>query len=254
MLLLSANNAEVPSIPVGIWDRLFLQRSHEFDVLGFSDLHLAYLGLSGLPFGQVLASTRRSDMDESDSQGMTVLNWAASRGDSQSVAQLLVCGADPNKKDMTGASPLHIAVHVDIATAKLLLTAKADVSATHDSGGTPMHGTNRRTKSLIKHMIELNAYIEICGMKGMTPLLDACKHNEIEVAETLLSCGADINARNARDCSNRYNRNYTLSILFPFWMTRRWLNAARTLSLWLLGMVTSELLTPLKCTGRLRST
>jgi ankyrin repeat protein len=55
------------------WDNLFFQDIAQFDRFGFSSLHKAYLGLSRLTFDQVLASATRSNVDESDYQGRTVL-------------------------------------------------------------------------------------------------------------------------------------------------------------------------------------
>ena len=177
------------------WDDLFFQDVNQFDSFGFSSLHKAYLGLSGLTFNQVLASTKRSDIDEVDHQGRTVLSWAVARGDSQIVGKLLTCGAHPEKKSRRGHSPLHLALGADLSTTEMLLDAKADVNIANDLGEIPLHYVTSQTSSLIKRMVDLGADIEKRDSDGETPLLDACRDGAADVAKELLACGADINGR-----------------------------------------------------------
>ena len=164
------------------WDDLFFQDITHFDVFGFSSLHKAYLGLSGLTFNQVLVSTKRSDIDKSDYQG-----------DSLTVGKLLACGAHPEKKDKNDCSPLHFAATADVSTAEMLLDAKADVNVTDEWGAIPMHYVTSQTSSLIKRMVDLGADIEKRDAFGQTPLLSACLYGQANAAKELLACGADIN-------------------------------------------------------------
>ena len=175
------------------WDDLFYQDITQFDSFGFSSLHKAYLGLSGLTFSQVLASTKRSDVDESDYQGRTVLSWAAARGDSRTVEKLLACGAHPEKRDAMNCSPLHFALRADVSTAEMLLDAKADVNITNEWGSTPMHYATWQTSSLIKRMVDLGADIEKRNAFGQTPLSAACQYDRAYTVKELLKYGADIN-------------------------------------------------------------
>ena len=180
------------------WDDLFYQDIAQFDSFGFSSLHKAYLRLSGLTFNQVLASIKRSDIDESDYQGRTVLSWAAARGDYQTVGKLLACGAHPEKNCLGGQSPLHFALGADVSTAEMLLDAKADVNTTDERGAIPMHYVTSRTSSLIKRMVDLGADIEKREAYGQTPLSAACLYGQAYTAKELLECGADINVREAK--------------------------------------------------------
>ena len=196
------------------WDDLFCQDTTHFDVFGFSSLHKAYLGLSGLTFNQVLASTKRSDIDDSDYQGRTVLSWAAARGDSRTVGQLLACGANPEKKSVKNGSPLHYAVEADVSTAQMLLDAKADVNITDEWGSIPMHYVISRMSSLIKRMADLGADIEKHNAFGQTPLCIACQYGQAYTAKELLDCGADINVR------DRYgNTPFHLAVMFQRHLT-----------------------------------
>ena len=177
------------------WDDIFLQDITRFDSFGFTSLHKAYLGLSGLTFDQVLASTQRSDIDERDNQGRTVLSWAAARDDSRTVEKLLACGAHPENKCLRQRTPLHYAVSADVSTAEIMLDAKADVNVTDDWGRAPMHYVNFRTNSLITRMVGLGANIEKRDLNRQTPLLVACQYGHAYTAKELLACGADVNVR-----------------------------------------------------------
>ena len=200
------------------WDDLFFQDSTHFDSFEFSSLHKAYLGLSGLTFNQVLASTRRSDIDKSDYQGRTVLSWAAARGDSQVVGKLLTCGAHPEKISMWGYSPLHLAVEADLSTAEMLLDARPDVNIADDFGAIPMHYIISRTSSLIKRMVDLGADIEKRDSSGNTPLLYACRSGQAYAVKELLAWAADINVRNLYGYTPillavKYYHHHVISIL-----------------------------------------
>lgn len=201
-----------------IWDDLFYQDIAQFDSFGFSGLHKAYLGLSELTFNQALATTKRSDIDESDHQGRSVLSWAAIRGDSQIVEKLLACGAYPEKQCLTGDAPLHFAVIADVSTAGMLLDAKASVNVADEWGAIPMHYVTSQTSSLITRMADLGADIEKRDAFGQTPLSMACMYGEAYTAKELLACGADINVRDSKGCTPIVhalvrNRHNTLSIL-----------------------------------------
>ena len=200
------------------WDDLFYQDIAHFDCFGFTSLHKAYLGLSGLTFDQVLASIKRSDVDKSDDQGRTVLIWAAARGDPRTVEKLLACGAHPEKRDATNCSPLHFASWTDVSTAEVLLDAKADVNITDMWGAIPMHFVTSRTCSLIRRMVDLGADIEKRDDFGYTPLLRACQYGRAYTAKELLDCGADINVRGVNGISPirwavKCNHHKTLSML-----------------------------------------
>ena len=200
------------------WDHIFFQDITRFDSFEFSRLHKAYLGLSGLTFDHVLASTKRSDVDKNDAQGRTVLSWAAARGDSETVRKLLARGADPDKKRTNNRSPLHFALDVDVATAEMLLDAKADVNSTDDGDRIPMHYVTSGTRSLIKRMVDLGADIGKRSNRGRTPLSLACQYGHGYAVKELLDCGADINDRDMDGLAPigwavSYKHYHTISIL-----------------------------------------
>lgn len=190
------------------WDKLFLQDRSQMDVFGFSDLHKSYLGLSGLTFGEVLALTDRSCIDNGDSLGRTVLYWAADRGDSHTVAKLLAMGADPNKQNKIGYTPLHCAVRIDTATSEILLNAKADPKIVDLAGYTPLHGIRENNACFIKRIVELGADINRINEQDATALHYACAEQRVKVVQELLACGADINIL------DKYGRNEVFTAIY----------------------------------------
>jgi ankyrin repeat protein len=132
--------------------------------------------------------------------GGTPLHTAARKGRTGIIPLLLANGAEVNASDtMLGDTPLHYAVwdvwdqfeaKHQLATAKLLIEAGADVNKQNSSGETPLFlvSTPEVARLLIAHGAEVNVRDEY----GMTPLHQA---RSKEIAAVLLGAGADIAAR-----------------------------------------------------------
>ena len=60
-------------------------------------------------------------------------------GDWEAVEQLIRCGADPDRTDKSGSSPLHFSVHGNSRCLKLLLCANADMNLKDFSGTTVLY-------------------------------------------------------------------------------------------------------------------
>jgi len=104
-----------------------------------------------------------NDVNAAESNGTTVLHWAAHNGDVELVRALVTAGADVNVLNRYGASPLSEAVtlgSVDIV--RILLEAGADAESPNGD--------------------------------GMTALMIAARSNHVELAKLLLQHGADVNA------------------------------------------------------------
>ena len=94
------------------------------------------------------------------SGGRTLLHIAADDGDLELIRQLAQLGADPNRPNDFGQTPLHIAVDYDIdsatqcnteinfRTAELLLSIGADPTIPDNSGETPLDWAYRYAQDL----------------------------------------------------------------------------------------------------------
>ena len=180
-------------------DRIFdLINGHSHvDMLDFPELTKAYLGLCPQPFDEVLQTTPRVSIDLADSIRRTTLYWASHAGNWETMEKLIRCGADPNKVDAWGLTPLHLSVYGDSRCLELLLRAKADVDLKEMHGLTAMHGLSANgwdTKSL-DLLLRYGANIEATNQYGETPLHSAVVQDNHLMVSGLLERGADINAR-----------------------------------------------------------
>ena len=194
-------------------------QSH-IDILDLPELTKAYLGLCPQPFDCVLRSTPRVSVDLADDCGKTTLHWASEAGDWEAVEQLIHCGADPNKRDTFGRSPLHFSDYKDSRCLELLLRAKADVDIKTLDDRTAMHflsafGGDTTNLDLL---VSFRANIEAKDSFGSTPLHCAVQEDNHIMVSGLLERGADINARDLRGWTCLFpalwsNRHNSLRIL-----------------------------------------
>jgi len=112
-------------------------------------------------------------VDVVDSLGQTALLAAISRNDAGEVALLLGHGADVNKPDSAGWSPLHYAAWFGSSTAilRVLLDRGAKVDALNDRHITPLYFASvAGHESQVKLLLERGADRSIASRTGYTPL------------------------------------------------------------------------------------
>jgi quinoprotein dehydrogenase-associated probable ABC transporter substrate-binding protein len=114
------------------------------------------------------------------------------------VTFLLGKGADVNKLDDQGYTPLHTAVrnrNSDIAA--LLLEHGADPNLPDSDGATPLvHAINRNHVPSVKLLVEKGADIGKVDREGYTPLEFAIGDDKLFAAQALLEAGAPVNSAN----------------------------------------------------------
>ncbi|GLT45484.1 hypothetical protein SLA2020_193130 [Shorea laevis] len=110
---------------------------------------------------QILESDITLYIGKHESEQATRLNCAAYYGDFRRLKHLIEAGADPNKTDYDGRSPLHIAAS---------------------------KGYEDITVFLIDHGVHLNDLDKF----GKTPLLEAIRHGHEQVASLLVKAGASL--------------------------------------------------------------
>lgn len=133
--------------------------------------------------------------------------------DLETVRQQLDRGVDPNAKNDTGQTPLHVTQ--DPVIANLLILHGADVNATDDDGMTPVFN---KEIDLIKMLNDAGADLNQRSHKGNTLLIWYSYSGYIEGIQYLLSLGADVNAKNmdgqtAYDIAERFGHLKLLEYL-----------------------------------------
>ncbi|XP_024588083.1 ankyrin repeat domain-containing protein 16 isoform X5 [Neophocaena asiaeorientalis asiaeorientalis] len=140
--------------------------------------------------------------------GRTPLHTAAMHGCSEAVEVLLQrCQYEPDCRDKCGLTPFMDAIqcgHIDVA--RLLLEKhKACVSAEDSLGAQAIHraavtGQNEAVQFLVS---ELGINVDVrAASTRLTALHYAAKEGHISTIQTLLSLGADINAKDERNRSD----------------------------------------------------
>ena len=137
-----------------------------------------------------------ADLETQDGRaGFTPLHWAAPYS-TEAVRTLLDAGADPNTRDVSGKTPLHVAVLWGNAeTVRTLLDAGADPNARDVSGRTTLHDAMvRGNAGTVTALLEAVPNLEARTADSATSLYFA---PNIGTVTALLEAGANLEARTA---------------------------------------------------------
>ena len=139
------------------------------------------------------------DIDSAWNEERSPLYYAALCGFESLVEHLVIrCRQDPNQSRGILGTPLHAAVvSGNIGIVQLLLSLGADVNALDDRGDSPLHTAvifrNPDSEELALED-DAESADEIRGLYVLTPLHEDIESRDLDVAQLLISRGADINA------------------------------------------------------------
>lgn len=202
------------------------------EIWDFTYLHSLVVGIHHSDLDSTLLNPRyRNLLDTPDAYGRTPLFWAALRGDLSKVTALLAAGADHSKTDLERRLPLHAAIQSgSVRCVEILLRRGSSVHARDNYGNTALqiatfsddneamlealylagasvNATERYGTSVLASaaclnhpksanwLIQKGADIESLDVVGYSPLLEAIRYCNAEVAEALLRHGARVDVK-----------------------------------------------------------
>lgn len=150
---------------------------------------------------RVASLIKTHNVNESDKYGKTPLMAAVSTGDVAIIKLLIDAGADIEKCDNNGNTPLMYALFDSIskeAVVALLLALKVKTRIMNNQEQTPLilATLNNHCES-IKLLLKNKVNIEERGARGLTSLGHAVDNGCIMAAELLISNGANLEARDS---------------------------------------------------------
>ncbi len=136
-----------------------------------------------------------ADVNKKDVNGQTPLHHAAESGYTEVAQTLIERGARVNSKDNEGRTPLHLAAEIGYTpTIDLLITKGARVHSKDKNGRIPLHYTvivNR--KEATRFLISKGSTVDARDKNKWTPLYLACVNDHPKMVELLVNRGANVN-------------------------------------------------------------
>lgn len=125
----------------------------------------------------------------------TDIHTAIRSGDAAAVRQALLAGADVDKPDNWGRTPLIVALQQGKTdTAELLINQGASISLTDAWGRTPLLvATQLRNTAAIQLLLTRGADVNLANKNDITPLIAAAQTGNHEAMTLLLYAGATLN-------------------------------------------------------------
>jgi len=130
----------------------------------------------------------------------TPLIDAVKNGDKVTLRALIQKKVDVNATEPDGSTALQWASYRDdLESADLLIRAGAKVNAANDLGVTPLWPASENGSSaMVRRLLEAGANPNVALLAGETPLMVAARSGYPDVVEQLLAKGANVNAHGSR--------------------------------------------------------
>ncbi len=124
------------------------------------------------------------------------LNALLQAGDREAAIAAIRKGADVNRRQADGSTPLQWAVYkVDVELTRELLARGADPDARNNLGATAMgEAAKLANLELVQMLLKAKAKVDLANDEGQTPLMLAARTGNLPVAEALIKAGANVNA------------------------------------------------------------
>ena len=118
---------------------------------------------------------------------------ACDKGRSEEVKRLLADGADPNAEDQGWPALVGAALEGHEQCLTLLLGAGAEVDRPNENGVTPLYiAAQNGHEQCLKLLLGAGAAVDLANNKGATPLNMASDNGHIEVVKVLREHGASV--------------------------------------------------------------
>lgn len=116
-------------------------------------------------------------------------------GDSKLALQQIQAGADVNRAQPDGTTPLMWAVYrTDYEVAQALLAKKANPNTANEFGATPLTEAARQSdERLVKLLLDAGAKVDSANPDGETALMVAISGGNVAVVQMLIDAGANVN-------------------------------------------------------------
>lgn len=117
-------------------------------------------------------------------------------GDTKPALQQIQAGADVNRAQPDGTTPLIWATNRgDEDIAEALIGKKADVNAANQFGAAPLTEAARKGNAhLVKMLLDAGAKVDTANPDGETALMAAISTGDVATVKTLIDAGANVNA------------------------------------------------------------
>lgn len=123
--------------------------------------------------------------------GRNAYHEAAESGNLELIKLIKAAGGNPLSRDTHGRTPFSLVLGKSEEIIKAVLGN--DVNLSDSDGNTPIHIAiiNKASSDIISGLINLGYPINRRNSTGLTPLTLAVKNKQIDIAKTLVECGAD---------------------------------------------------------------